>query len=468
MTTTAAAPSVIFVLGSIDPEMLTIMRALHAAGVPWRWASTPAGRAAAAEKKSPQPGDGTRPVVAPAAAYAADDVAALEGATRVWVECRPAGMTRAAVEARGDVVVDHHDAAQDPAASCPPERAVEASSVGQLGLLAWVAACGQRVGGRRPGPEAERVWAALLREVQAPPRGEGFKLSPAMRVAGALDHALGAALGGLVPGVDPDDCLRAAAVMAADRELAELKGTPPEAETPEAYLAQVAAAQEILRAAPRIALGYQRVCDLLGHAGKIPALPVAAAHARLAYVIEVPGRPGVPATCSIGGAATPEAVEEFATFARGVFEAQRAFAARRRDAAAVAAMDACANQGAAKGGVYAFPQRGMAGVYLPAATFGPSLRYCALRAAMERALADHAAAWEGERYDARRRLDAACEAYAAAVIAGWTHMVTTDGRIGRYQSTRGEGWEREFLLRMEGDCARSEWHFIEHLRATEW
>jgi hypothetical protein len=47
------------------------------------------------------------------------------------------------------------------------------------------------------------------------------------------------------------------------------------------------------------------------------------------------------------------------------------------------AMESCASQGAAQGGVYAFPARGMAGAYLPAADLAGWLR-----SPTERAFAD--------------------------------------------------------------------------------
>jgi hypothetical protein len=98
------ASTTIFVLGAIDPEMLTISRVLTAAGLPWRWARLPGT-------------DGATPIRQPGAAYQCEDVAAAGGGVaRVWVECRPAGTDRAALEARGDVVIDHHDTAQDPGA----------------------------------------------------------------------------------------------------------------------------------------------------------------------------------------------------------------------------------------------------------------------------------------------------------------------------------------------------------------
>lgn len=386
---------VVFILGAVDPEMFTISRLLTAAGVPWRWAREPAAvhpgdrvvtghgdAATVTETSGPRvsvaldrdagtdhPGawwdvaELSRPdgspcgapcVRAPGAAYACCDDRQ-GGATRVWVECRPAGMSRPALEARGDVVIDHHDVRCDPMASAPPERAVEASSIGQLYALAC-AHCDQ--------------WARTLVDVmegaERPSWGRGLRAD--LRIAGALDHALHAALGGLVPGVDRDAALRAAAEMAADRELSALKGTAPEAGSPEAYLAQVAAAEAVLRAAPKLTLGEQEVCDLLSHAGKIPSLPVAAAHAGLAYVVEAPARPGVPTTCTIGGATTPAAVMVFAEVGREAFKNAVAVYPK------LAELREVAEKGAARGGVYAFPERGMAGVYLPAWSLTDFLR----------------------------------------------------------------------------------------------
>lgn len=383
-----------FVLGAIDPEMFTIARALTDAGIPWRWARGPV----VGGETYACPDDGVSGVVigergsgaehdvlvrrrddrdwwyasatlravtphrAPAAAYASQDVPAADGVTRVWVECRPGHLSRAEMEARGDVVIDHHDVRFDPMASAPPADAYAASSIGQVGewlLRRAIAAQNEQL--------AETEYASLFAAAEA-------LRTPAARVAGALDHCLFAALGGLVPGVDRDAALRAAAEMAADRDLAALKGTPPEAGTPAAYLAQVEAAQVALRAAPKLTLAEQEVCDLLSHRGRIGSLPVAAAHAGLAYVIEVPSRPGVPTTCSLGGAAGPEAVTAFAEIARAAFAETYARALDAGQSYVARTMEECASQGAARGGVYAMPARGMASAYLPAATLAPWLR----------------------------------------------------------------------------------------------
>jgi len=421
---------IIFSLGAVDPEMLTISRLLTAAGVPWRWAREPAAvrpgdrvvtghgdAATVTETSGPRvavaldrdagtdhPGawwdvaeltrlDGSpcgAPCVRnPGAAYAVCDDRQ-GAAARVWVECRPAGLSRAELEARGDVVIDHHDTRHDPMANAPPESAVDASSLGQVFAFAVATALELE-----PREDIRRgsTWAARLADVMAAGYAERpcpfcekwFDLSSPdggptvdceghrpgrrlvmrsdLRIAGALDHALHAALGGLVPGVDRDDALRAAAEMAADRELAAMKGTAPEAGSPEAYIAQVSAAESVLRGARKLTLGGLEVCDLLDHVGKIPALPVAASHACRAYVVEAPARPGTLTTCAIGGATTPAAVRVFAEIAREAFAAAR-----------TPELEALADLGAARGGVYAFPERGMAGVYLPARSLVSFLR----------------------------------------------------------------------------------------------
>lgn len=380
-----------FMLGAIDPEMITTSRCLTAAGVEWEWAAPPGAaekynditRRAIDAQNSGAPEEEWAPLFAealrlrstpirqPAEAYACEDrLSAQSGHTRtfVWVECRPAGISRAALEARGDVVIDHHDLCHDPEASAPPKDAVEASSIGQVFRLARYVACGQD-GAYRTEDEAAPL-VRLFRLMSDPDAHRtGHAMRSDLRVAGAIDHALHAALGGLVPGVDRDAALRAAAEMAADRELAALKAAPPEAETPEAFLAQVEAAQAILRAAPKLTLGGLEVCDLLLHEGKIPALPVAAAHAGLAYVVEAPARPGVPTTCTIGGATTPAAVRVFANVAREAFANTL-----RANYPALAGIAEHADKGAARGGVYAFPERGMGGVYLPAWALTTHLR----------------------------------------------------------------------------------------------
>jgi len=408
-----------FVLGAIDPEMFTIARCLTAAGCEWEWAAPPgtAEKCAALTQRAIDAQNcgapesewaalsaeakrlRSTPIRQPAAAYACEDRrSAQSGHTRtfVWVECRPAGVSRAALEARGDDVIDHHDLRHDPEASAPPEHAAQASSIGQVFRHARGVACGQD-GAYRTEDEAAPL-VRLFRLMSDPDAHRtGHAMRSDLRIAAALDHCLFAALGGLVPGVDRDAALRAAAEMAADHELAALKGVEPEAETPEAFIALIEAAQAILRDAPKLRLGGLEVCDLLSHSGKIHALPVAAAHAMLAYVVEAPARPGVPTTCTIGGATTPAAVRVFAEVAREAFEALLASA--RSDAALdavrleshesglafgrVRELESIASQGAARGGVYSMPERGIAGAYLAAAVLAPRLR-----CPMERAFAD--------------------------------------------------------------------------------
>ena len=190
-------------------------------------------------------------------------------------------------------------------------------------------------------------------------------------------------------------------------------------------LAQIEAAQAILRAAPRVTLGDMEVCDLLSYEGEIPALPVAAAHAGLAYVVETPSRPGVPATCVLGGATTPRAVRVFAELARDAFVSELPYAptlAEHRSA------------GAARDGVYEPPEHGFAGVYLPAEVFRESLRCEALRLLAELILgsgafglclmlaAEHATAGAGavrEMTDVRRAVrDAMRRAYEMGAVHG--------------------------------------------------
>ena len=351
----------LFVLGAIDPEMFIISRELDAARVPWTWAYTSA----------PAGVRGEYPIRAPADAYRACDLRSeLRSELRieppsiiVWVECRPDGQSRSDLERRGDAVIDHHD----------PRKAYrdsyEESSVAQVLATARYYACGQDGGHLRPDGVAalERL---MIRMTAPDAQHTGLSLRADLRVAGAVDHCLVAAMSGRAIGVDRDDALQSCAAMACDTDLAKLKGTRPEADSREMYLAQIEAAQAILRAAPKITLGDMEVCDLLSHEGKISALPVAAAHAGLAYVIETPARPGVPATCALGGATTPRAVRVFAELARDAFVSEIPYAP---------ALRSFAGMGEAHDGVYAFPERGFAGVYLPAEVFCESLRCEALQ-----------------------------------------------------------------------------------------
>lgn len=399
----------LFVLGAIDPEMLTISRELDAAGVQWTWAHT-----------ADAPDAGSTPIRVPADAYRVCDTRIEYDRPRVvvWVECRPAGMTRDALFERGDEVIDHHDPRK------VYQDSYEESSVAQVLTIARCYACGQDGGHRWP--EETAALGRLMDRMTAPnAHRTGHALRADLRVAGAVDHCLGAALSGRVEGVDSDDALRACAMMACDRDLARLKGTRPEADSPEEYLGQIEAAQAILRGASKITLGGVEVCDLLSHEGKIPALPVAAAHARLAYVIETPARPGVPATCALGGATTPRCVQVFAELARDAFTSELPFAP---------ALAEHRNAGGARDGVYEFPERGFAGVYLPAEVFRESLRCEALRLLAElirgggafgdclMLAAEHATAGAGavrEMTDVRRAVrDAMRRAYEMGVTHG--------------------------------------------------
>jgi hypothetical protein len=416
MIATTAPTTFRFVLGAIDPEMHVIARCLAAAGVEWEWAASPAAlarlddlvtRATDAQNcgemeyawaplfAEAEAIRGT-PIRSPAEAYACADRVSAGGGVHtvfVWVECRPAGASRAALEARGDVVIDHHDVRSDPMASASPADAVEASSIGQLFAWARQRSCIVCLGSGDSGAEgmghsedgcyecrgaARRdPLVAAMREL--PAWGDADvdaaylerhpALRPDLRIAGALDHCLYAALGGLVPGVGRDAALRAAAEQAADVEFAAKAGRPVAAASPEAFIAQVESAVKALRAAPRIAIGGMEVADLLDRRSPVTALPVAAAYAGLAYVVEAPARPGVPTTCSIGGATTPAAVRVFAEVAREAFAH-----AVQSNYPSLDGLAEHAEKGAARGGVYAFPERGMAGVYLPAWALAEFLR----------------------------------------------------------------------------------------------
>jgi len=95
----------LFILGEGTGEVMAVGRALKAAGVPWRWASTAAGCAEAMGSGASCPGDGVTPIRKTREVFEVEDVAAPRGGVRVWLGCRPAGMTWEDLEARGDMVV---------------------------------------------------------------------------------------------------------------------------------------------------------------------------------------------------------------------------------------------------------------------------------------------------------------------------------------------------------------------------
>jgi hypothetical protein len=94
----------------------------------------------------------------------------------VWVECLPHSEEawERLLGSDGVVLVDHHNPG-DTGFGAPPERALEASSLGQV--IAWIDAMVASEGILVPGMTAEE------------------------RLTAAMDHCLGAAAAGLVPGV---------------------------------------------------------------------------------------------------------------------------------------------------------------------------------------------------------------------------------------------------------------------------
>lgn len=288
------------------------------------------------------------------------------GTTVVAVELRPAALAALRSQA-GDtkvVVIDHHD--DHPAASLPPDRAVEASSVGQvLHLLALdqCRTCGDRLdwtdqsgSGWNPcrvhGPEdAYHSGPGLCDGGGGAPtlglRDSGrripmlpcchlhlWPLAPEeyaeIRLCAAADHCLAAAYRGEVPGVDPDVLGQWRAETRAahqGRHVADV-------------LNDVEVARAMLAHAPRIDLGGVQVADMRPGAGApcgahpvpphvlaihvadwlcdgalpdcwgdIPELPEAAARDGVAF-IAIP-RPGPDGRKLVLQAAPPPAVEAF-------------------------------------------------------------------------------------------------------------------------------------------------------------
>lgn len=372
----------LFVLGAVDPEMMFIERALRSAGFAVGYATA----------------GGTR--VTPATAYRADDTGGCPACTTpnnpegrcsdatycsvshsgasvprvVWVECRPAGVTRAMLEARGDVVIDHHNPG-DAGFGRPETDAFEASSVGQLAALAEGWWCDSA------NPE-------LADETQACRRLSDALATPQAVAIGAADHCLPAALAGRVPRVDPETVLRLHAASWADEELAAALGRKP---IPAAeVLAGIERDREAVRTTPCLTIGGRAVRDLtVLPTGTLPSAPAAASLEGCAYLALAPSRPGVPPTVVIGGDTTPACVEAFMAAARRAVAEHRSsleeslhgdeWEAERFgiDTSALRAeldafTKACA--GARNGeGVYGDPARGFAGTYAPIAAVREAL-----------------------------------------------------------------------------------------------
>lgn len=209
--------SLVFVLGAPDAEMAAIESLLTAHGAPFVHAMSM---------------DGSRRAVPAECAKGEVSFAVPAGHSVVLVE-----VTDKAGTAR---VVDHHTGSER--ASWPAERAVAASSLGQV--------------------------AELL----------GVKLTPEQAAVAALDHNLRATLRGEVPGVDPDFALELRARQGAAFAASQGRSVM----SPEAAVEAAKNTLAALRAAPVL---FRDVRDMRRADGQLwLSLPDVAARAGLAYV----------------------------------------------------------------------------------------------------------------------------------------------------------------------------------------
>lgn len=302
----------LFILGFFDPEMHTIERCLDIG----------MSRRAAVRNQL---------VGAPSEAYRVDDVPlddAVTGHTvRVWVECRPAGMSREALEARGDIVVDHHAPGDRGFGESRTTHLWSASSLGQVTavMAAYVA--------------HKRGLVDVLERL----------CDSSVIVRACVDHNLGETLSGGAVGVHPWSAILAMALDSRATLAHAYEPAPPEAV--EAYVTQVIAARAALRERGfvRLAAGVSFV-DMT-NAGVVPQLPAAASLAGIAYIARAPQRPNTPDTVVVGGLAGPNAVRVFMAYAR--------LAARKLPPEVLAKTPG-------GDGVYGDPARGFAGTYAPA------------------------------------------------------------------------------------------------------
>lgn len=226
--------SIFAILGADDPEMGMMKSLLSSAGISY-------GRAHLN-------GAPVRPHEAyVSGVYSVPSIP--EGIEELWlIECQPdvpPGLRT--------VVVDHHRPG-DPGYGMPPEKFLEASSVGQVfrHLTDPGSLFRHRAGG----------W--FLGDVQVPEE---------IILCAAADHCLAAAYHGECPGVEPDALMewRASTRAAFQRRPVE------------AVLADIRAALERLKSAPRLSIGGVEVADLR-EAGAIPELPEAAARAGMPFL----------------------------------------------------------------------------------------------------------------------------------------------------------------------------------------
>lgn len=271
--------NLLFVLGASDPEMTTIEQLLVECGVSFAYAQKDESR------------------VHPGNMYSADTVHIPPGVERVvMVECD------APLDADVEVIRCDHHRPGDPGFGLPPERFLEASSIGQaISILARegaIARAGWEVfdscvplgspeGISRVNFSRKRNRAAYIVRGLAPgavhhdstgtdyPREHLVWRIPARYVlVAAADHCLRAAYAGECRGVDPDELMRLRAAHRASFQQRTVKEV----------LADVEAAKALVQAAPKLELtpGVE-VRDMRssearqdGRGGAVPELPEAA------------------------------------------------------------------------------------------------------------------------------------------------------------------------------------------------
>lgn len=223
-----------FVLGSADPEMAAIEYILRKHGYPF-------GYAVVADRSRPRR-------VRPFEAYRAeavmipDEIDMPDDPVRVFVECRIEGME--------GQVVDHHRPG-DPGFGAPPEKAFEASSLGQVIKI-----------------------LGLPEDIQVKVQG---MMWPA-RVVAASDHCLTHAYQGQVPGVSPFDV-----VLYRNHIRAKfLRMSPGE------YGEMVERAKRAIFQAPEIMLGIKDLRQLYRSQGPVQEAQEAAARMGVAILYELP------------------------------------------------------------------------------------------------------------------------------------------------------------------------------------
>lgn len=256
-----------FVLGASDPEMVRIERLLDSVAdtglISYSCACTPD------TMDRVLPGNAYRSPVTTGvpAGWVREGGQGLVQAHKVPVTAEvPAGATVVAVECGypADVMIDHHRPG-DPGYGQPPERYLEASSIGQV----------VRMLTDRGLVTTEAVERAV----------------PDWRLAAAADHCLHAAYRARCPGVDPDALMEWRA-----ETRAVFQGR-----SKEEVLQDVAAAMDVLQRAPRDSLG---VAQLLGHTAEAPE---AAARLGVAFSTAVRDRDG--RTKVVLQGASPETIQ---------------------------------------------------------------------------------------------------------------------------------------------------------------